>query len=285
MGGFLVKLVMVVALMLVSAICFADSRVEDIKLQYRESEYTTVLVGDTAVPVFIKPAAIPLSRGVALIVVDGGYYGLSLQDAKTLATQLNLWGWDTLISPTLLDDSPVNPATGTAPADLPDTSIHPRSDSLPAQLNFTDSQTRLTLLMNALYNKVEDKKGFRLVISQGMTAAQLVSLGAAEKIPMPDSMVVIAPFWPQEDANKALVHEIADTNFPVLDISLPDSNRWQKQTVTTRRQAAIVALKLHYRQRQMKVQPVPSFQPYTYENPFVNGIGKEIYGWITYLGW
>ncbi|NMH60349.1 DUF3530 family protein [Alteromonas ponticola] len=252
---------------------------EDLERRFHAEELEQVLVGELTLSVIPQESAIPLSRGVAILLVDAGYQGLRLAAAQQLAKQLNQLGWHTLIAPSLIEVALVT-------AEQTDnTTVHPRSASHQAWYDFDRTKTQLSLLVNALFNHVSSQRGFKLIVSQGMTAAHLIELAAEEQIAAPDSMVVISPFWPDRRKNLAIGESLAKTEFPVLDINLIRSNLWDAHTYRKRRQDANNALKLHYRQRSIHAD---NFSSYAYAetiSPQIVQLSKEIYGWTSYLGW
>ncbi len=261
------------------ALSQVDTLSEDLERRFHPDDLEQVLVGETTLSVIPQQSAVPLSRGVAILLVDAGYQGLRLAAAQQLATQLNQWGWHTLIAPSLLDVSLV------AEQSAESAMVHPRSSSQQAWYDYDRTQTQLSLLVTALYNHTSAHKGFKLLVSQGMTAAHLIELAANEQIPAPDSMVVISPFWPERRKNLAIGESLAQTRFPVLDINLIHHNLWNSQTYKTRKQAAHTALKLHYRQRSIQADDLPSNSYIDATSPQVTKLSKEIYGWTNYLGW
>jgi hypothetical protein len=64
---------------------------------------------------------------------------------------------------------------------------------------------------------------------------------------------------------------------PVLDLYSSWDNAWAQQTVTPREVATIKALKLQYRQRELL-----GFNMHQQHSAY---IAKEIYGWISHMGW
>ncbi len=252
---------------------------EDLARRFQPEELEQVLVGELTLSVIPQESAVPLSRGVAILLVDAGYQGLRLSAAQQLANQLNQWGWHTLIAPSLLDVSLV------AEQSAENAMVHPRSSSQQAWYDYDRTKTELSLLVTALYNHASSHKGFKLLVSQGMTAAHLIELASQEQIPSPDSMVVISPFWPDRRKNLAIGESLAQTDFPVLDINLIHNNLWETKTYRQRKQAATTALKLHYRQRSIHADNFSSYAYLDAVSPQITKLSKEIYGWTHYLGW
>ncbi|MCU7553012.1 alpha/beta hydrolase family protein [Alteromonas sp. ASW11-19] len=262
----------------------ASVRAADVARQFFPGEYQTVLAGEQTVPVLFSEASLPLVRGVIIILVEEGTQNLNLASARELAFALNTKGWHTLVSPSLLvTGAPATQTTETTGETA--TQPHPMSASVTPAVNYAASQAQLLQLMTALNNYLTSYKGYRLVVASGMTAAQLLALSASDTLAPPDSMITIAPFWPQREYNHELPGLMAQTGFPLLDISTSMANPWQRDTATKRRNAARTALKLQYRQRQLQAVNTASADGRSANAPFVNWLSGEIYGWISYLGW
>lgn len=271
---------------------------DDIRQQYLPSEYETVLAGEEDIPVFSAQPTTTLSRGVAIIFMDTGYQGLTLQNAQQLAARLNQWGWHTRIVPSPVSLNPpattpsaetVAPADGTgsdkvqSDSDTLSALMHPRAWAGTPVADAGTSQTMMALIAGAVFRSVDDVPGFRLVISQGMGAAQFLSLAVTDNVPPPDGLVVISPYWPQSGLQQNISEQLASTLFPVLDLQLPGSTPWTAGAPAIRRTDATKALKLHYRQKQLgaSVNLASTFG----NSAFSNSLSKEIYGWVNYLGW
>ena len=294
MRRFLICLSCLLALPLQSAM-LAD----DIRNHYLPEEYQTILVGDEDMPVFSGEPTTSLSRGVALIFTDTGYQGLTLNNARALAIKLNHRGWHTLVVPaaTLGVDVSTSVSQAAEPSqpdenneDAPAiieasgaTSMHPRAIAREAMIDPASNRSVVALLANAVFQHTESIPGFRLVISQGMSAAQLIALTSADILPSPDGMVVISPYWPQSEANGAIPAQLAATEFPILDLQFPINTQWTVNSAAKQKLAATQALKLHYRN---KALTPPLFQATNSSDTiFSRTLSKEIYGWVNHLGW
>ncbi|MDO6565766.1 hypothetical protein Q4561_01715 [Alteromonas sp. 1_MG-2023] len=256
----------------------AQSLYEDITHAFLPEDITYVMAGEIRVPIFESSSALPVSRGVAIILADASPSGLSIRDARHLASLLNEKGWHAVVSPVsfALEEEP----------DLPvEEATHPKADSRLQQLNYVTASQHLTTLMNALNTHLESHQGFRMNIAYGMQAAQMLDLGSKGIIPSPDTLVTIAPFWPNVDINRSVPEFIAGTEFPVLDLSINDTNPWATQTEVKRKQLAATSLKLHYRQQSLATQN-STFGLMENENSAnIQLIGANILGWAQYLGW
>lgn len=278
----LIRLTSLLVLACLSVTTQAAVTTEDIARQFYPEEFSSLMVGEDSVPVINSQPTSAIQRGVAILLVDDGHMGLNMAAAKRLAARLNKWGWYTLISPTYLDKTggSVEPTASVS-------RVEPMMSSAYPWLSFEGSQAQMTLLLNALYKHVENQKGFRLVITQGLTAAQLIALysQSTNTLVRPDSLIVIAPFWPQRAQNLAIPQQLANTDFPILDVSLENYNNWDRQTVAARREAATTSLKMHYRQRSIDAYGLTVSPQDDTNSPFVSWLASEIYGWVTYLGW
>jgi len=264
----------------------------DISNAFMPDELTQVMVGEEMVPVFESPSTQTLSRGVVIILAEQSPSGLTLSNARALTDLLNDKGWHTLISPapyilsaesrsdTVSDVRPEQDETN----DLSQP-IHPRSDSRSQPMDYTMNAEQLMVLMSALNSHLRSQQGFRIVIAQGMSAAQLLDLGSQNSISAPDTLVTLAPYWPTLETNKRIPDFIAGTEFPVLDLSLPNLNPWEQQTVKMRRDHARTALKLHYRQHLLVEQSVNAYTAGNEKSPYIQSLTNAILGWVKYLGW
>lgn len=256
----------------------AQSLYEDITHAFLPDDITYVMAGEIRVPIFESSSALPISRGAAIILADASPTGLSIGDARQLASLLNEKGWHVVVSPVslTLEEDP----------DLPvDEAIHPKADSRLQRQNYVSSSQHLTILINALNTHLESHQGFRMNIAYGMQAAQLLDLGSKGIIPSPDTLVAITPFWPNDDINRAVPEFIAGTEFPVLDLSINGTNPWALQTQAKRKQLATTSLKLHYRQQSLFTQN-STFGLMDNENSAkIQLIAGSVLGWAQHLGW
>lgn len=295
--------------------CAQASYYTDISNAFMPNELTHVQVGEERVPIFEIPAVTPLTRGIVLILAEQSPSGLNIRQAKSLANLMSKKGWHSIVSPV-----PVILASPFANYDMPSTSsvstelransntenssstnaqmnntnneqniniaaLHPRQDTRPPTLDYNRSAQHLTLLLNALYEHSKAHRGFRIVIAQGMSAAQILSLGAAEKIAPPNTLVTLSPFWPQASINSQIPTAIAGTDFPVLDLAVANVNEWATRTEDNRRFIASTSLKLHYRQQKLPANTFSSSFNDDNKSPFIQLLGGHIIGWTRYLGW
>ena len=281
---------------------FAAPSAEDTSRQFFADEMSTLLVGEETIAVFPASSATPLKRGVAVLFYESGNLGLTFDVAAQIGNRLNDHGWDTLLVPAMFAANTALPETVSDDQEP----VPPRADSVSPPMNYADSRATFTSLLNAVYQHIADKEGFRVVVAQGMTAALLLDTGSKDEITLPDMAVVLSPFWPTREHNQAVPAHLAKTTFPVLDIGLNDYNNWALSTRYMRSQKARTSLKLHYRQqvmlslgtsaiarsvtysgRQLGYGVPSAASPTTASSmsPFATRLAGRIYGWTTYLGW
>ncbi|MEC7511502.1 MAG: DUF3530 family protein, partial [Pseudomonadota bacterium] len=231
----------------------------DVSHAYLPGEVKPLMIGEVESPIIEIEAQTPLPLGVAIILTEPFPSSLTLAQGNSLANMLAEKGWNVVISPF---NFPVNvtsqqnlPAesTNTDMSDAETTSmsaqnIHPRSNQLTQYLNFESATSALSLQLNALNNYLQDNSGYRMVIAQGMLATTYLSVVEQQPQLHPDTFVAISPFWPEESKNTLVIDNIAQSSFPILDLSLSGFNDWANSTTQKRKISAKNALKMHYRQ-------------------------------------
>jgi hypothetical protein len=244
----------------------------DIKQHQPADDIIQLLAGSDEISIKTQQASVPLTRGVAIIVSESKHGLFGDSGVSSIADSLNRWGWFTLILPApMLSFSNDNTL-------LPEEVLNARS-SLAAfnQEALTRYSLALRQRIEASLNAVQSTPGYRLVISHGISSAGLIRLYSQGSLVEPDGLVVAGPFWPKSNLNRQLPIQLATTAFPVLDITNEWDNRWSQKTQTLRLTEAITELKMHYRQREIVGTEYNQVQ-YDY-------LAKEIYGWLSYLGW
>lgn len=296
---------------------YAQQQKWDIERTISADAFETALVNNEEVLFVINEANLAITKGVAVIIGEAGSNSLSHLSMSQLVEPLNDFGWVTVLvsAPTvaftgehneLIPGMPSAPNTNSAPVVTPpdanaQTSNAQTSNADPAASNtanaampaqpvfpqteaqvfqdadFLRHETQLVALMEQVVTYSSRYPGFFLVIAKGTTSAFLAKLYAEEKIGQPDAFVTLGTYWPERPRNKALAKYLGEIETPVLDLYNSWDNGWTKTTAKLRRIEAERALKLHYRQREIVGQAYDSEQ-YQY-------IAKEIYGWLTYMGW
>jgi hypothetical protein len=280
----------------------------DISHGFALGEVQELLVGERVVPIIEVEPQTPLSQGVAVILVEPFLSSFSLSQSKELAGYLSEKGWRVVISPFNLNIMPtesgmVSAETSEQGADEQATGdrltaqqkpgsngqsnsvIHPRSTNLTQYFDFKQTSEKLTEQLIALNNRLQNVQGYRLVVAQGMLAATFLDVTSHDLAFEPDSLVTISPYWPEADVNKSISDLVANSSFPVLDLSIDGLSDWENNTVVMRRNRAKTSLKLHYRQVLLPSSNSVFSLNQNQKTPYIQLVANNTIGWTRYLGW
>ena len=271
----------------------------DLQRELFADTYQTFDIDGQPIIYVLQENTTAIARGVAVMVADSGIPLLGQEGFAALANELNKVGWVTILLPapdigfiptfaqdnTTKDDKKTVVAEGADNVTEKEISIVTTMDLDIAQsavttLNeqaFGEHEQQLVSLLQAVIKKSQEYPGFFLVISKGTSAAWLSKIYAQKTLAAPDAFVAISPFWPDREKNLRLPQWIANTPMPVLDLYNSRDNEWSQATVTQREIATIKSLKLQYRQRELL-----GFNQYRQYNAYLS---KEIYGWLSHMGW
>lgn len=276
-----------------------EKLIADVQRTLHPDRFKTVLAGEQETVFFSNDANLPLNKGIMVLVSEAGRNGASKISLAPMAKYFNDYGWATLLvtapdyqwqipeedvnQPTSQEtQSPQGtPTEAPAPEDIPksiDQGV-PAWDAPPLinQAMFDAQLQQFLLLMNAASQEAANYPGFVVVIAHGTSAAFLARLYAEDQIQPPDAFVAISANWPVKSLNDQVPDLLARTPAPVMDIFNQWDNDWAKSTAKQRRVVAEKSLKMHFRQREIIGQALNQTQ-YEY-------IAKEIYGWLSYMGW
>jgi len=273
------KTVLFIFLLLYSTLSFAEPM--DVNQQFRldiersiESErYELLLAGEHEIQIFTSESHTPITKGVAVLINEYAQAPLGHMTLAPLVEHLNNTGWVTIVMPApslALLNQQANDEQQLSPKAFSDSPFI-------TEQSFQQQEQQLMLQMRSVVQKTEQYPGFFLVIAQGTSAAWLIKLYAEQQLETPDALISLAAYWPIQKWNKQLPQLMAQTSMPILDIYNRWGNNWTQKTIEQRRIAAVKELKMHYRQREIIGQPFDKQQ--------FNYLGKEIYGWLTYMGW
>lgn len=273
----------------------------DIQRGLFSDTYQSFDIDDQQIVYVLQENTTAITRGVAVMVADSGIPIVGQEGFLGLAKEMNKIGWvtmllpapDTGLMPIILADAAkpedgatdaeteTNPPTETQTVD-PSASIESLDISKSAvttldDQSFVKHEQQLVAILQAARRKSLEYPGFFLVISKGTSAAWLSKIYAEKTLDAPDAFVVISPFWPDRKHNQQLPDWIANTPMPVLDLYSGLDNGWARNTSSQREIAAIKSLKLQYRQRELL-----GFNIHHQHSAYIS---KEIYGWISHMGW
>lgn len=275
----------------------------DISHAYQPGQVKELVAGDRLLPIIETQAHTPLPLGTAVIITELFPSGLTLGQGDMLADALAQKGWNVVISPfqqplPTLDSTAMQASDDTnamanmqtmnkeeAMTNGADTVIHPRSNQLTKYFDFDDTKTSLNLQLNALNNYLQDRQGYRLVIAQGMLAASFLSLSNVQTTLQPDTFVAISPFWPEYTVNNMVASDIAQTDYPILDMSVENQSEWASYTREQRKISAKNALKMHYRQILIPQNSLTFSLNSNSKSPHIQTVTNHTVGWTRHLGW
>lgn len=287
---------LLITLFLSISVRAADDFFTDISNAYLPGEVKELLAGELTIPVIELEAHTPLPLGTAVLLTEPFSSSLTLAQGNTLAQILSEKGWNVVLSPFNLPikdvidaDTQGNSSTGSVATNSPEqkaaSKIHPRSNQLTQYLDFDATSTQLALQLNALNNYLQGRQGYRMVIAQGMLAATYLAVTKNQETLHPDTFVAISPFWPDTRVNDLIIDNIAQAEFPLLDLSLEGFNDWTQDTLDRRRISAQNALKIHYRQIIIPTHVLAISANQSQKPPHIQLVANNTIGWTRYLGW
>ena len=273
----------------------------DIQRGLFSDSYQSFDIDDQQIVYVLQENTTAITRGVAVMVADSSIAIVGQEGLAALASELNKIGWVTILLPApdtgfmpIADqdkaittdgattteaetDNSANTQVTNPNTPIPIIDISKSSVTNIDEEAFVKHEQQLVSLLKAAIEKSQEYPGFFLVISKGTSAAWLTKIYAENTLDRPDAFVAISPYWPDRKHNQRLPEWIANTSMPVLDLYSDLDNGWARKTVTQRKIAAIKSLKLQYRQRELLGSNMHR-QHSAY-------IGKEIYGWLSHMGW
>lgn len=154
----------------------------------------------------------------------------------------------------------------------------PQSDSIFPQVVedsfFKPYIDALAARLSRLQQEFVTEPGFTVWVMEGVTAAIGIKLISAQPQLMPDALVIIDAYLPQQQLNQQLSQQLAKLQLPVLELSTYAANDWVQQTQSLRHQLSQKHQQVNYRQRQLLSQGALA--------------ERELYsvlkGWLAYHG-
>lgn len=279
---------------------------DDILTQFHTSDYALIEIDGKQTPVFTFPSNLANTRATIVFVLDARNSRLN-SAMHQLANTLPNVGVSTVM---FLDESSIgveltsdiesaneneqSPVAETVPEQTSEQEGNTQSSgnentseevSYAATAHANAQQTDTTVDSLAACTKTLDTRIKQLFSNLGLSPSRTAILSAGnvsgclfsiDKIPA-DALITINPFIDHVDLNKQLSKNIASTSQPVLDLVNNASDPRSIHAASQRRVSSTRALKAHYRQREIIGHGIGPLQ--------VDYMAKEIYGWLTYLGY
>lgn len=276
-------------LILTASALASDVRLLEDYQRYHDSGELVILgQGEQTFPALQLDRLTGQGKGIAVLLPDWGRTMTNPDGIGYLRQRMTEFGWNTLAitPPTLvLPQNHISPKTEVTPEKQEQSAPEPLKPrhveewfaKNRKQAEMTAYLAQLKYRMERAAEHAQGSPGFFLVIAQGSSAAMLLKLYSDESLPLPDALVTLSAYFPDHELNTELASLMGRAGTPVLDLYSHYDNRWVTDTVMLRRQMAKKFFKLHYRQRELFGNSYLSDH-----NPL---IWREVYGWLTSLGW
>lgn len=202
--------------------------------------------GDTRYLSLYQQPMVNFSRGQLISLPDWHLHPLQSRLINKTYHSVPELGWNSwaLLPPeiSLAPHQLQKPQAGSIyPAVVEERFFKPYTDALAARL------TRLQ-------QEFATAPGFTVWVIEGVTAAIAIKLISVQPQLMPDALVVIDAYLPQQQLNQQLSQQLTKLQLPVLELSTYAANDWVKQTQSLRRQLSQKHQQVNYRQRQLLSQ-------------------------------
>lgn len=294
----------------------ARQHAEDIRHFIPDRQIKFLNAGDKEFIALFKEQTAGLTKGTAIIVPDIEQPIHKQAAISGLYDKLTNYGWNSLLltMPDDLsqiidkEDSAKDPATDDNATDNvevgtvdeePATDEQPKSDAesttetaeqtnpnLQLKSFYIDPifspegskkiSTEIQLRLDAAWQLASGSPGYYLVICQGKSCAWITEIIANNRQFMPDALIMISAFMPQQDANQQLAERVANSDYAILDLYQDADNSWVLANVNIRKILSRKQFKVEYRQRKLHVGTNYYGQQ--------SRILKEIYGFLSSVG-
>ncbi len=210
-----------------------------------------VTVGEYVLNTLHYQAITPKTKAHILFITAGFGNSAQMQMYQEISTVFVAAGYDTMIA-TL-----------------------PIGEQLPKSL--TDASEYWAEALNSVINAIENTSPYSVVYATGPIAATLLALYDAQRLPLPNALVIQDVFFAQHDENQKLPGLIERFPYALLDLSQTRANRWANATLQARQQTMQAQGVRHKTQRQLLGMHINGKQRYL--------IYKEMTGWFKRIGW
>ncbi|MBU2881548.1 alpha/beta hydrolase family protein [Psychrosphaera sp. B3R10] len=136
--------------------------------------------------------------------------------------------------------------------------------------------TEIQRRLDAAWQLAASSPGYYLVICQGKSCAWITEIIAQNRQFLPDALIMLSAFMPQQNENKKLAESVANSDYAILDLYQYADNSWVLANVDMRKKLARKYFKVDYRQRKLHVGTNYYGQQ--------SRILKEIYGFLSSVG-
>ncbi|WP_236701338.1 DUF3530 family protein [Thalassomonas viridans] len=239
---------------------------DDLSHYLKPATVTPLLAGPEDFITLIKNELTSNSKGVAILLPDWQQGATTPNSLNYLRKTLPDQGWTTIA---------VQPYE--KPPQYPSIALKPSEQEEENNTSLEQYRQKLTAMMTAVMEKAKTYPGMFLVIVQGSHAALLTDLYQQEKVPLPNALVVLSSYMLTATENEAYAKTLAQTELPVLDLSLKRDHPLAVTNARLRLAYADKEMKASYRQRILN-----NFATGDYPE---QSLLREINSWLRYEGW
>ena len=239
---------------------------DDLSHYLKPESLMPLLAGPEDFITLIKNELTSNNKGVAILLPDWHQGATAPNSLNYLRKTLPDQGWTTIA---------IQPYE--KPAQYPSIALKPEEQTEENNTSLEQYRQKLTAMMAAVMEKAKSYPGMFLVVAQGSHAALLTELYQQEKVPLPNALVVLSSYMLTAAENETYAKTLAQTDLPVLDISL---KRDHPLAITNAK------LRLAYADKEMKA---------SYRQRILNNFGtgyypeksllSEINSWLRSEGW
>ncbi|MFC3122394.1 DUF3530 family protein [Agaribacter flavus] len=237
---------------------------QDIKHQLHADEYKEFTYQNKPHAYLDLPSNLAVRRGTILLIPDTFGGTLNTHYMIDIAAHLRENGWQVVLA--FLPQSAFGRDQEISSTDF--TSGNSFTEEH-AKACATASVSYLTAILDDL----SDKSNRTILTAHGLSAYCLLKGNPSNF----SSLILLSPHVPNRVLNKQIPELVATSPLPILDLISQWDSIWAMDTQAERKIMATRQIKTHYRQRAIVGISLTSLQS--------NYLSKEIYGWLSYLGY
>lgn len=239
---------------------------QDIKYYLNQEEISSLLVGPDDYLIATNKYTTRVNKGVMVLIPDWHQSIASPNALQQLGEDLPPKGWTTI-------------------------TLHPphKPESYPSQA-FTEQERaaenikilttyrlKFAEILKALLNQAKTYPGVIIVVAEGNHSAVVLDTYQQGLVGEPSALIMLSSYMPTIPENEKIAHQLAVTDYPILDLYLKRDHRFAIENAKMRKNSAKREMKVFYRQRQLSNR-VTGYYP-------KNTLTKEIISWLSTIGW
>jgi len=238
----------------------------DIEHYLNTEQITPLLVGTDEYLTVIETNTTANSKGVMILVPDWQQNATSSKALNYLSKELPLQGWTTIT---------VHPPS--KPEGYPSIALNIDEQIKENSKAIEQCQKNLAAVMLSVNEKAKTYPGIIVVVAQGHHAPLLVNIYQQTPNDKPTALVMLSGYLNTDVENIQSAKNLAQTDLPILDLSLQRDHHLVASNVQLRKKFANQELKTHFRQKKFNNMATSNYP----KSPLL----KEINGWLKSIGW